>query len=172
MQTNTSKTIHKLALVWQILNCISILIGVFFTLGFSWVVIESFIIGVYTYELPSVIFLVFGLFLGGFTIYFLISSFKIYAMTSPVGLEYHGIGIHIHTPWENTTQIELVGIAARFGIGEEVIKLSKPPQILSSNWLGRLIFRYQKGIPLLYFGKWRSSPLGFEIHKYAPKLLS
>jgi hypothetical protein len=114
----------------------------------------------------------FGVFLYGFAIFIGISALKIYAVTSPLGLEYHGIGIHFHTPWENTAQIALVGIAARFGIGAEVIKLSESPQILSSNWLGRLIFKYQKGIPLLDFGKWRSSPLGFEIQKYAPKLLA
>ena len=172
MQTKTGKVVHRITRVWQVLICFSILIALFLMLGTSWVIIEGLLIGVRTFEIPSILFLVFCVFLYGFAIFIGISGLKIYAVTSPLGLEYRGIGIHIHTSWENIAQIALVGIAARLGIGAEVIKLSESPQILSSNWLGKLIFGYQKGIPLLDFGKWRYSSLGSEIQKYAPKLLA
>jgi hypothetical protein len=172
MQTSTSKIIHKIAPVWQILLYVSILIALFLMVGTSWFVVESLLDGIHAFEIPSIIFLVFGVLLYGSAVFVIISALKIYAVTSPIGLEYHGVGIHIHTPWENTMRIELIGIAARFGIGTEVIKINGSPHILSSTWLGRSIFAYQKGIPLSDFGKWRSSLLRSEMRKYAPKLLA
>jgi len=172
MQTDTPKIVHRIAPVCQISACVGILIALFGMLSMSWIVVESLLDGIRALEVFSIAISLLGMFLCGFCVYIFMAWLKIYAVTSRLGFEYHGIGIHIHASWENTAQITLVGIAARLGIGAEVIELSETPQILSSNRLGRLLFRYQKGISLLEFGKWRFSLLGSEIRKYAPKLLT
>ena len=172
METNESKIFHRITPLWQVLIWVSIPIFLGLMSWTSWIVITGLLDGIHVSRLPQALFLIFGVFLYGCAILTLLSALKIYTVTSPLGLEYHGLGIHILTSWENMTQIALVGIAARFGIGAEVIKLSGSSQILSSNWLGRLMYRYQGGIPLLEFGRWRSSPLGAEIRKYAPRLLA
>ncbi len=172
MQTHKSKIVHQIAPGWRLLLYASILITVFLIVGTFSAVVDLLLERIHALELSLIIFLTFTVLFYGFMIFIGIAALKIYAVTSPLGLEYHGIGIHIHTSWENTAQIALVGIAARVGLGAEVMKLSESPQIVSSNRLGRAIFRYQGGIPLLEFGKWRSSPLGSEIQKYAPRLLA
>lgn len=100
-------------------------------------------------------------------------SLNIHMTTSPTGIEYHGVGFHIRSSWEDLEQIQLVGVASSLGVGVEIITTRKSPEILSANWIGKFNNLWaRKGIPLFEFGSWRHTSLADEIRKYAPKLLA
>jgi hypothetical protein len=168
MDTDMPKTKHKIAVTWQILYWLCVLM---FTYGLISTAIAlvalwgDFLNGKFSF-LP---FFILGILLYASMIFLFKAQVNAHILTSPNGLEYHAPGLHIRSSWENIEQIKLLGIAAQLGVGPEFIVLREPPEILSVNWYGQQILNPNRGsIPLLEFGQWRYTSLGDEIKRYAP----
>lgn len=167
-----NKRFHRITLIWEGLYWFLTLLFISAMINIAWIVIRSFFdsrFNIGSYWPYLILTAVFSL----VAEWFFKSNLDVHIVTSPDGLEYHGVGVHLRSSWENIKQISLRRKLAELGIGEEIISLSEPPEILSINWYGKLTFKpNHKSISLSRFGHWRYTSLGDEIRKYAPKLLA
>ena len=163
-----NKTIHRIPRIWQFLYWFFVLFFAFGIVDVIWIVLDDRFKYGRDDMWPHLIFIAVGSILA---ILLFKASSGVTMVTSPNGLEYHGVGLHMRSSWENMEKIKLVGPIAHLGFGAEVIVLTTPPEILSVSWYRKLLISFHEDIPLLEFGQWRYSALGIEIKKYAPKLL-
>ena len=167
-----SRTTHSISTSTRVFCWISILISAFLFVGCAWLFVRSLPGGDFSINrLSAYIILVFGIFSFSGAIFLGINILKSHIKTSIDGLEYHGVGVHLFSSWEDIENIKPSKEVGLSKINSEVVVLRKPPEILSIRWYGKL-FLGKGYVPLSDFGKWRQNSLGNEIRKYAPRLLS
>jgi hypothetical protein len=166
--SSMNNTIHRIPKIMQVLYWFAVLFFAIMAVGTAWVALNPG----FAHERADIWYVfiidgvgaIFGLFLFS-------ASLGVNMVSSSDGLEYHSTGLHIRSSWENMEKVKLTGAFAQWGLGAEVIALSKPAEVLSISWYRDLLPFPNNAIPLVEFGQWRHNSLGAEIKKYAPKLL-
>ncbi len=176
MDSNGERYIHRIALKYRILYTASMAVMI----GMGLVIITTFVsLGLKMAEssaqysidktLSILIFEMMG-FLPTLSLFFLIPfTYKIthaHIITSPAGIEYDGLHLHLRSPWENLKSIERVFLQKRPGMA---ITFHNKPEILGKQrWIKSS--DPSPRILLIEFGDWKHSSLGEEIKKYRPDL--
>ncbi len=180
MQTQleqSSRQRHLMASFWRVFNVVSAIL--FATLGLmslATIVVHildpSLLFDIDPLSLfVSAVMVVAAILYPFFALFCLCRVKHVYIILSPDGIEYHDVGLHIYTPWENIERIGLTRLNAQLGIGPESLVLRQPPVIRPSSWRWKLTSLPQgHSISLLEFGQWRHSNLGRDLKHYAPRL--